>query len=171
MRDFTSTKSATNTRTRLGSRVHGRPPLWDLLRPRLSASLPLRAGAVSDDVIPTVEGYTIDKELGRGGMGVVYKAVQVKLGRTVALKMILAAHAQGEERDRFASEAEAVARFQHPNIVQIFEVGEAEGRPYLSLEYVEGGSLEDKLDGKPLAWKPAAELLAVLALTMHAAHL
>src|SRR6188768_2051917 len=135
------------------------------------ASLPLRAGAVSDDVIPTVEGYTIDKELGRGGMGVVYKAVQVKLGRTVALKMILAAHAQGEERDRFASEAEAVARFQHPNIVQIFEVGEAEGRPYLSLEYVEGGSLEDKLDGKPLAWKPAAELLAVLAHTMHAAHL
>lgn len=135
------------------------------------ASLPLRPGAVGDDVVPTVDGYEIERELGRGGMGVVYKAVQVKLGRPVALKMILAQHAQGEERDRFASEGEAVARFQHPNIVQIYEVGEAGGRPYFSLEYVEGGSLEDELGGKPMAWKPAAELLAVLARAMQAAHL
>jgi len=134
------------------------------------ASLPLRAGAVGGDAIPSVDGYEIESELGRGGMGVVYKAVQVKLGRPVALKMILAAHAQGEERERFASEGEAVARFQHPNIVQIYEVGEADGRPYFSLEYVEGGSLEDKLGGKPMAWKPATELLAVLARAMQAAH-
>lgn len=134
------------------------------------ASLPLRAGSMSDDVVPTVEGYQIEEELGRGGMGVVYKAVQVKLGRPVALKMILAQHAQGEELERFASEGEAVARFQHPNIVQIYEVGETDGRPYFSLEYVEGGSLEDKLGGKPMAWKPAAELLVVLAHAMQAAH-
>ena len=134
------------------------------------ASLPLRAGAALDDVIPSIDGYEIGEELGRGGMGVVYKALQVKLGRPVALKMILAQHAQGEERERFASEGEAVARFQHPNIVQIYEVGEAEGRPYFSLEYVEGGSLEDKLGGKPMAWKPATELTSVLARAMHAAH-
>ncbi|HEY6722608.1 MAG TPA: protein kinase [Polyangiaceae bacterium] len=134
------------------------------------ASLPLCAGTVGEDVIPKVDGYEIEAELGRGGMGVVYKAVQIKLGRPVALKMILAQHAQGEERERFASEGEAVARFQHPNIVQIYEVGEAEGRPYFSLEYVEGGSLEDKFGGKPMAWKPAAELLVILSHAMQAAH-
>lgn len=133
-------------------------------------SLPRTREAPGDDAIPMVSGYEIDCELGRGGMGVVYKAVQVNLGRTVALKMILAGHAQGEERSRFMREAEDVARFQHPNIVQIYEVGEAEGRPYFSLEYVEGGNLEDKLGRKPLAWRPAAELLAVLARAIHAAH-
>lgn len=124
------------------------------------ASLPRGSGAPADDGhIPTIEGYEIEGELGRGGMGVVYQAVQTKLGRPVALKMVLAAHAQGEERERFIREAEAVAQFQHPNIVQIYEVGEAEGRPYFSLEYVDGGNLEDKFGGKPMAWKPAAELL------------
>jgi serine/threonine protein kinase len=118
-----------------------------------------------------VEGYEILDELGRGGMGVVYKARQGGLNRLVALKMILSgAHAGAEDRSRFRLEAEAVARLQHPHIVQIYEIGEHEGCPFLSLEYLEGGSLAQKLDGNPWPNRPAAELIATLALAMHAAH-
>jgi serine/threonine protein kinase len=87
-------------------------------------------------------GYEILGELGRGGMGVVYKARQIALDRTVALKMILHAdHAAAEARARFRTEARAVARLQHPHIVQVFEVGEHQGQPYFSLEFCAGGSL------------------------------
>ena len=83
---------------------------------------------------PVVVGYEIVAELGGGGMGVVYQARQIALDRVVALKMILAgSHAGTEERRRFRAEAEAVARLQHPNIVQVHEVGEAGGLPYFSL--------------------------------------
>src|SRR5262245_41280457 len=93
-------------------------------------------------VLPAVAGYEVLGELGRGGMGVVYKARQVALNRTVGLKMILAgAYAGEEELTRFRAEAEAVARFQHPNIAQVYEVGEHDGRPYFSLEFVDGGNL------------------------------
>ncbi len=116
-------------------------------------------------------GYEILGELGRGGMGVVYKARQAGLNRLVALKMILAgSHAGPEELARFRTEAEAVAALQHPNIVQIYEVGERDGLPYFSLELVEGGSLADRLDGTPWPARPAAELVAVLARAMHYAH-
>jgi WD40 repeat protein len=119
----------------------------------------------------TVAGYEILGELGRGAMGVVYKARQVRLNRLVALKMILAGSLAGEEeRARFRREAEAVARLQHPNIVQLFEVGEAEGRPYFSLEFLDGGSLADKLDGTPRAPRQSAQLVEQLARAIQAAH-
>jgi hypothetical protein len=120
---------------------------------------------------PTVQCYEVLGELGRGGMGVVYRARQLALNRPVALKMILAGgHAGEEELVRFRMEAEAVARLQHPGIVQIYEVGQQDGLPFLSLEFVEGGSLADKLAGTPLPPGPAAALVEPLARAMHAAH-
>jgi serine/threonine-protein kinase len=116
-------------------------------------------------------GYELLGEIGRGGMGVVYEARQVRLGRVVALKMLGAgARAAPEELARFRHEAEAVARLQHPNIIQIFEVGDVDGLPFFSLEYVEGGSLAEKLRGGPLPADRAAGLLEVLARAVHYAH-
>src|SRR5262249_28920753 len=118
-----------------------------------------------------VPGYEILGELGHGGMGVVYKARQVRLGRTVALKMILAgARAGSHELTRFRDEAVAVARFQHPPIVQMYEVGEHEGRPFFAMEFVEGGSLSEKLDGTPLPSRQAAQLAETVARALHALH-
>jgi WD40 repeat protein/tRNA A-37 threonylcarbamoyl transferase component Bud32 len=116
-------------------------------------------------------GYDILSELGRGGMGVVYKARQTRLRRTVALKMILAGgHAGAADLERFKTEAEAIARLQHPHIVQIHEIGEHDGRPFFSLEFCSGGSLEKKLVGTPLPSREAAALVEKLALAMQAAH-
>ena len=119
----------------------------------------------------SVPGYEIVEELGRGGMGVVYKARHLKLNRIVALKMILAgSHAGVAELSRFQTEAEAIARLQHPNIVQVYEVGEHEGKPFFSLEFCGGGSLAKKLNGTPLPACEAAALVETLARAMHAAH-
>jgi serine/threonine-protein kinase len=116
-------------------------------------------------------GYELLGELGRGGMGVVYRARQVGLNRLVALKMILSGgHAGPRERARFKAEAEAVARLSHPNIVSVYEVGEHQGRPFLALELVAGGSLAQHLQGKPLQARRAAELVAALARGARAAH-
>jgi tetratricopeptide (TPR) repeat protein len=118
-----------------------------------------------------VAGYEVLGELGRGGMGVVYRARQAALGRVVALKMILAGdHAGPAQRQRFRAEAETVARLRHPHIVQVYEAGEHDGRAYVSMEYAEGGSLAAKLDGTP--WDPAAAagLVATLAGAVDAAH-
>jgi WD40 repeat protein/serine/threonine protein kinase len=120
---------------------------------------------------PQVAGYEVLSELGRGGMGVVYQARQVGLNRLVALKMIREGrHAGASEQARFRTEAEAVARLQHPNIVQVYEVGEEDGRPYLALEYVDGGSLADRLRGTPLPADEAARLVEVLARAVDVAH-
>jgi serine/threonine protein kinase len=118
-----------------------------------------------------VPGYEILGELGRGGMGVVYKARQLGLNRLVALKMVLAGvHAGREELIRFRAEAEAVARLQHPNIVQVYEVGEHDGRPYCSFEYIDGGSLAQHMHGTPQPVRDAARLIETVARAVHFAH-
>jgi WD40 repeat protein len=121
--------------------------------------------------LPTIPGYELLQELGRGGMGVVYKARHLALRRLVALKMILAGSYAGEAQlERFRVEAEAVARLQHPHIVQIHEIGEHDGLPYFSLEFCEGGSLRQRLHDRPLDPHEAARLLEKLARAADAAH-
>jgi serine/threonine protein kinase len=127
--------------------------------------------AASPGMQQQIPGYELLEELGRGGMGVVYKARQVSLNRVVALKMILAGGYAGEnELARLRREAEAVARLQHPNIVQIYEIGEHESHRFLSLEFVGGGTLKDKIGGAPLPPRQAAELIRTLARAVHYAH-
>jgi tetratricopeptide (TPR) repeat protein len=119
----------------------------------------------------SIPGYEIMGELGRGGMGVVYKALQKGPNRVVALKMILAGgHAEARDLMRFRIEAEAVGRLQHPNIVQVYEVGEQDGLPYFSLEYVDGGSLLGKVAGTPQPAREAAKTVQALAQAMDYAH-
>lgn len=119
----------------------------------------------------SVAGYEIIGLLGRGAMGVVYKARQRGLKRLVALKMILSGkHASAEDLARFRAEANAVAQLQHPGIVQIYEVGEDDGRPFFSLEFVDGPSLHQKLQGMPMSPRDAAALLQKMAEAMAYAH-
>jgi tetratricopeptide (TPR) repeat protein len=120
---------------------------------------------------PTIPGYEILGELGRGAMGVVYQARQGGLNRIVALKMILAgSHAGPNELARFRTEAQAVARLGHPHIVHVYDVGEHEGKPFFSLEYCPGGGLDKKLKGTPLLPREEARLVETLARAMAAAH-
>jgi serine/threonine protein kinase/tetratricopeptide (TPR) repeat protein len=116
--------------------------------------------------------YRIVGQLGKGGMGVVYKAVQLSLNRTVALKMIRGGEYAGPEMlARFQIEAEALASLQHPNIVQVYEVGQHRGCPYMTMEFLGGGSLHDLLGGQPQPPRTSAELVETLARAMHCAHL
>lgn len=123
------------------------------------------------DALPRVPGYELQGELGRGGMGVVYKARQIGLGRTVALKMLLAGtHADPTTLARFRSEAEAVGRLRHPNVVQVHDTGVCDGQPYFALEYVEDGTLAQHTRGIPQSPRSAATLVEVLARAVAAAH-
>jgi WD40 repeat protein/tRNA A-37 threonylcarbamoyl transferase component Bud32 len=156
-------------------------PVFDLLRRHPPAFL---HGGAKPDVPPAAaaeaEGqpgwlpadkYELLGEVGHGGMGVVFKARQVKANRVVALKVIRPGrHATLEEKVRFRLEAEAVARLQHPNIVQLYEVDEHGGTPFLLLEYVEGGSLAERLKGGAVPARQAAVLVEKLARAMHYAH-
>jgi WD40 repeat protein len=119
-----------------------------------------------------VPGYEVLGELDRGGMGVVYRARQILANRLVALKMIRAVeHAGPTERLRFQIETEAVARLQHPHIVQLYEVGEVRGQPFFSLEFCDGGTLTDQLKKQRPTPREAAALIETLARAMHYAHL
>ena len=140
-----------------------------------SSPLPGTIPAEIDDAIidrpSMVAGYEILGVLGRGTMGVVYKARQRGLNRVVALKMIRAAeHSGPDELARFRGEAVALAELHHPNIVQIYEVGEDRGQPFFSLEYVDGGSLATKIGGVPQSPDEAAPLVEALAHAMESAH-
>jgi tRNA A-37 threonylcarbamoyl transferase component Bud32 len=128
-------------------------------------------GPVAENAWPVIANYELLEELGRGGMGVVYKARQITLGRIVALKTILPQATLAEDSQRrFLQEAKAMALLQHPNIVQIHEIGRQGEHPFLVMEYVEGDNLSSLLDGKPLPPHRAAELLVVLAGAVHTAH-
>src|SRR5262245_62112831 len=126
--------------------------------------------------LPRVEGYDVLAEVGRGGMGVVYKALHLRLKRVVALKMLrpapgISADDWKELLDRFRREAEALARVKHPNIVEVYDIGETPaGVPYFSLEFCRGGSLAGTMDGTPLQPTEAATLTRSLAQGMQTAH-
>ena len=129
------------------------------------------SGKVDELSCNVIGDYRIFGELGRGGMGVVYKAQHRKLNRVVALKMILAGkHSGNEALERFIAEARAVAHLQHPGIVQIFDIGEHEGLPYFSLEFVDGKDLHKDLNGLPRDPKRSAELVEQLCIAMQYAH-
>jgi serine/threonine protein kinase len=140
-------------------------------RPDETLSLSPAAADTSAPPLPTIPGYEVLSELGRGGMGVVYQARQVALKRIVALKMILLGHvADPQVAARFRVEAESVARLRHPNVVQVYEIGSCQGLPFFSLEFVEGGSLAERLRGEPQPPREAARLVQTLARAVHAAH-
>jgi WD40 repeat protein len=118
-----------------------------------------------------VPGYEILGEVGRGGMGVVYKARQIGLNRLVALKVLLAgAHARPDDLVRFRAEAEALARIQHPNIIQVYDIGSHAGLPYFALEFVDGENLAGHIQGLPQPPRWSASLVEALARGVHAAH-
>jgi serine/threonine protein kinase len=120
---------------------------------------------------PAVPGYEIVGVLGRGGMAVVFKARQLDLQRVVALKMLRDwARAGDKELARFRAEADVIARLQHPNIVQIYDVGDVAGRPYFVLEYIAGGNLAQHLNGTPQSARRAAQFIEVSARAVQAAH-
>jgi len=129
------------------------------------------ASVVAADGRLQIGNYQILQEIGRGGMGVVYKARQANLSRIVALKMILAGeHAGLRERARLRNEAQAAAQLMHPNVVQIFEIGEHEGLPFLAMEYVAGGNLTRTLRATPQAFRWSARLTETMARAIHVAH-
>jgi serine/threonine-protein kinase len=145
-------------------------------RQRLQAALDLPGSASRGSLgqspsLPVIEDYEVGELLGRGGMGVVFRATHKPLKRDVALKIIISGtHAGAEERARWRTEAEAVARLHHPGIVQIYEVGEQSGCPYMALELLGGGSLERRLNGTPMRPRQAAELLLAIARALQHAH-
>lgn len=137
-------------------------PAPRLRSPRLTQGAPL----------PDIPGYEVLEVLGHGGIGVIYRARHLRLNRVVALKMLLSGEfASRAELARFRREAEAVAALQHPNIVQIHDVGDVDGRPYFTMEFVAGGTLAQKLSGVPQPAQYSASLTQTLARAIHTAHL
>src|SRR5262245_8542836 len=120
---------------------------------------------------PIIPGYEVLGQLGRGGMGIVYRANQLALNRIIALKLLPSSIVTDPDLlARFRGEAEAIARLQHPNIIQVYEVGACEDGPYFVMEFAEGGSLAEVWKGSPQDVCGSAELVATLAEAIHAAH-
>jgi tetratricopeptide (TPR) repeat protein len=158
-------------------------PLFERLRDRIGKLKQLYAllglpptetagSAQAGELSPAIPGHEVIAEIGRGGMGVVYKARDQTLGRIVAIKTIpQGRYATADQRERFLAEAHAIARLHHTNIIAIHAIGEHDNRPYLSLEFAGGGSLAQRLAEKPMAAPDAAALVETLARAVHAAHL
>jgi tetratricopeptide (TPR) repeat protein/tRNA A-37 threonylcarbamoyl transferase component Bud32 len=137
--------------------------------PRHTVAYP--GGSAACPPAVAIPSYEILGELGRGGMGVVYRARHLQLNRVVALKMLREVALDSPQlQARFQIEAEAVASLQHPNVVQIYEVGESGGCPFLAMEFVEGGSLQDRLRSSLPSPHEAAEIVQALAGAAHSAH-
>jgi eukaryotic-like serine/threonine-protein kinase len=136
-----------------------------------AALRPTQPAKPTDNETPTIPGYQILGDLGRGGMGVVYMARQNNLKRIVALKMLLPAGLDGPEQlARFKSEAELLARIHQPNIIPIYDIGEHNGRPYFTMEFVDGPNLSQFLAGRSQDPVASARLVEVLARAIHAVH-
>ncbi len=145
-------------------------PVWDMSDHAVKMSF--ATGTATDpSTLPEIPGYEVIAELGRGGMGIVYKARQIGLNRFVAVKMVFAG---GAARDdalvRFRAEAAAVAALHHPNIVQVYEVGSYKGNPFFSMEYAASGTLRARLQKQPMSPRESAELIATLARAVEYAH-
>ncbi len=134
-------------------------------------STPLRTSLASPSMLMDFGDYELLEQIGRGGQGVVFRARQKSLNRTVALKVIsLGQWASEAHVKRFRREAEAAARLEHPCIVPIYEVGERDGSCYFSMKFVEGGQLDEVIRREPMPPRRAAELIAKVARTVHYAH-
>lgn len=136
-----------------------------------------RAFGLDDDVAEDArieeqpfENYVLLEEIGRGGMGIVFRARQKGLGRIVAIKVLKSLDPRESERVRFQREAESIASIQHPNIVQVFEIGLEPGREFLSMEYVNGGTLEDQIGRSSWTNHEIATLVQIIADAIHVAH-
>jgi serine/threonine protein kinase len=150
----------------------GRPSVTETVQPTGPSPDP-HGGAAGSPGRPgeNIPDFELLGLLGHGGMGVVYKARQISLPRVVALKMIRTGdRASPDLLARFQAEAEALARLQHPNIVQVYKVGAHDGCPYLAMEVLDGGGLDRQLAGRPQPPRAAAELVETLARAMHCAH-
>jgi serine/threonine protein kinase len=136
-----------------------------------TATVPASASLPAEANLPFIPGFDIEGEIGRGAMGVVYRAWEPKLARTVALKIVPSGPMTGaRERKRWLSEARCVTRVCHPHIVQIHDAAEADGWLYLVLEFVPGGSLKDRVR-EPVPPRAAAELMKPVAAAMSAVHM
>ncbi len=162
---------------RFADRLQRQLELHDVLSVHGSVAPASEGNDVTEDTGPhkgahfIAPGYRILGELGRGGMGAVYKAWQIRLKRIVALKVIRAdAYADSGAAARFQAEAEAAARFQHPNLIPVFEIGEHEGMGYLVLEYAAGGGLDRRLSSMLQDPDDSARLIEILARAIHYAH-
>ncbi len=139
--------------------------------PSYDKTLPVTPGAVpADSRRPVVAGYEVMEELGRGSMGVVYKARQLSLNRFVALKMIRCGNVIAEGLSRFVEEARLVALLQHPNIIQIYEINVTGSIPFFSMELADAGSLADQIGGRPQPFLQGAQMVETLALAIQAVH-
>ncbi|MGI9518591.1 MAG: protein kinase domain-containing protein [Pirellulaceae bacterium] len=138
--------------------------------PHQATEIAARDQTVDETTLTQIEGYEIQGVLGRGGMGVVYRATDNRLGRPVALKTIHLARNTPQNRQRFETEARSLAQIQHPGVVQIYEVGLSGNTPYLAMELVPGPGLDVFTDGQPMEPEVAARIVMSLAQTLHSCH-